>query len=517
MMFLSRAAVVAIAMFALVLGDGLAEDKRATDLIDNLERAMRDEAAAKPTAREDLARNSEATLSAIRANIRHGDQISSGSIQMILATTSSERVRKLCGELLAEIQKERDAREARFVPEANVAVNRTGELVLSAKVPKDLDGILKTLSDLKQRREDVTSEVGKRAFAKVEAALSVVTHWQNYLANLNAGNLKAARDALRPVADSNAYPVIPRSEILSRITEIEPPPAPKADSAAVNAILNKMQTLDDISSALAELNRLGLGSGNDHAGYELYTSLKKLEELYKDFRAGLPVMFNLHDRVTNQSHAQVSGLWAQFLLLAIPRYLEAPGHLPKSGESVTEYLARLRGEAQAENNLGLLLRLLEVYQSLDPSNSARIWGDMGAVRTCIAAKNQEDAGQYPLAVISYEVALRNAGDNTPVKFIGQRLETIKSEHRKEYDDGVQRYLRGEVVSVSATPPPTYNVPSLLTVPAMTGAPPVVTPSSTPFWSLQPGVTPTSPMPLNLSPTATPKPPLRRIPPPTSSE
>ena len=169
--------------------------------------------------------------------------------------------------------------EATFLPEANLAVNRTSELVLSAKVPKDLDALLKTLSDLKQRREDVTSDVGKRALAKVEAAFSVVTHWQDYLANLNAGNMKAAHEALRPIAEAVTYPVIPRSEILTRMTQLEPPPPQEADPAAVEAIFKKMQTLEDIGPALLELNKIGFGSGDDRAGYELYRSLKKLNEL----------------------------------------------------------------------------------------------------------------------------------------------------------------------------------------------------------------------------------------------
>ncbi|MEY2543696.1 MAG: hypothetical protein QOE81_1157, partial [Verrucomicrobiota bacterium] len=121
-----------------------AAPKRSAELVDNLERALRDEASAKPASRDQFARRNNEILSSMRAQIRirHGDHISSETIQTILGSTTSDRVRSLCRELLSEIQKERDAREATFLPEANLAVNRASELVLSAKLPKDLDAIL---------------------------------------------------------------------------------------------------------------------------------------------------------------------------------------------------------------------------------------------------------------------------------------------------------------------------------------------------------------------------------------
>jgi hypothetical protein len=241
--------------------------------------------------------------------------------------------------------------------------------------------------------------------------------------------------------------------------------------------------------------------------------LKKLDELYKDFRAGLPVVFRLQDPSMNQSHAAASALWGQFLLLAIPRYLEAGDRKPKPGETLYDYLARTRNEAKAEGNLDLLSRVMEAYRSLDPANSGKIWADLTALRTSIVGKNQEEAGEYALAVLSYESALRNLGDNTPVKFIHEHLDAIKSQHHKEYEEGLQRFSKGETARISPEPLMNSYASTVLNVPAspVAAAP---TPSATPFWSLQPGITPSGPMPLNNSPTPTPKPPLRRTPPTT---
>ena len=260
--------------------------------------------------------------------------------------------------------------------------------------------------------------------------------------------------------------------------------------------------------------KIGFGSGDDRAGYELYRSLKKLNELYKDFRAGLPVVFTLHDPTSNEPHSAISPLWAQFLFLTAPRYLGTADRPPQTDESLTAYLERIRKQAKNESNLDVLSRVLDVYHLIDPSNSARMWGDIGAVRTCIIGKNQEDAGEYSTAVLSYESALRNPGDSTPVKFIREHLDGIKSQHHNEYEDGLKRLGKGETPNFN--PPTTTSFPpSVLSVPG--SSQPAATASAPPFFSLQPGVTPSLPAPLSFSPTPTPKPPLRRTPAPFSRE
>src|SRR5205807_3693657 len=121
-MFSFRPFLCTVAFWLLLAANSIAAPKRSSELVDDLERALRDETASKPTVRDERIPATNGILESIRASIRHGNQISTGSIETILATTTSERVRRLCRDLLAEIQKER---EATFLPEANLAVNRT--------------------------------------------------------------------------------------------------------------------------------------------------------------------------------------------------------------------------------------------------------------------------------------------------------------------------------------------------------------------------------------------------------
>ena len=58
----------------------------------------------------------------------------------------------------------------------------------------------------------------------------------------------------------------------------------------------------------------------------------------------------------------------------------------------------------------------------------------------VSANNQEIAGQYSLAVLSYEQALASGTDLVPPKIIGERLAAIKADHLQEFQQGLDLYL-----------------------------------------------------------------------------
>jgi hypothetical protein len=68
----------------------------------------------------------------------------------------------------------------------------------------------------------------------------------------------------------------------------------------------------------------------------------------------------------------------------------------------------------------------------------------------LAGINQEAAGQYALAVVSYQNALKVSDTTIPAKFIGARLAAIKKDHSEDYDDGMRTLT---------SPPAGRNVPA----------------------------------------------------------
>ena len=63
-----------------------------------------------------------------------------------------------------------------------------------------------------------------------------------------------------------------------------------------------------------------------------------------------------------------------------------------------------------------------------------------ALLALLAAQNQEEAGQWMLAVISYQRGLRFGGEYVSPRGIGTRLDAIKAAHPAEYDQGLQWFL-----------------------------------------------------------------------------
>ena len=128
------------------------------------------------------------------------------------------------------------------------------------------------------------------------------------------------------------------------------------------------------------------------------------------------------------------------------------------------------------------------------------------VDSLLAALNQEAAGQYALAVVSYQNALKTSNTNIPAKLIGDKLAAIQKDHPKEYEQGMQLVL--------SPPAPSYYpgmIPGMPYRPGMPGYPgyPVTT-QPRPF---DPGATSSQVTPASTNqPPAAPTPPSTNAPP-----
>jgi hypothetical protein len=101
-------------------------------------------------------------------------------------------------------------------------------------------------------------------------------------------------------------------------------------------------------------------------------------------------------------------------------------------------LKRIAREAKESGDWPLVVRALETLSQLNgfnPKPSAEI----GAVKAFISGENQYAAGQFSLAVVSYENALRDGGGVVPVEKIAARLKDIQTNHVQEYKEGLERF------------------------------------------------------------------------------
>jgi hypothetical protein len=431
--------------------------KSSKELIGDLQTALKEEAAAsqpKKVESEGKAENENESknenkgkaekerqyrmslLSQLAAQLEGG--ISQGSYEtprilaQISAASPSEKVQQICKELSQQLRTEREQRETEFLSQADAAIKSAGAAAVKAKSEKDLDAVLQELGHLRENRNEQMSELLRRASAKVEATVQFITRWQDHLAQANADNLKAAREILRNLAESSSYPIVPRSEILSRmqaISEAETKAKALPGSlipAKVEAICSALKNPAEISLTLEQLTALRQQFPSE-VDSTIVSELDGLNTLYKQIQASLTIPVNMLD---NAHH--FIDLRLQLILLALPRYLGlADDYRPQSNESVGQFLDRIIADAKRTENWPLMLKTMETSRMISR-------GSMGGystgsfsfnpLRSFVTGRNQEQAGQYASAVVSYQEALKDTENVVPLNVVRDRLATIKKEH-----------------------------------------------------------------------------------------
>ncbi|HEV3410511.1 MAG TPA: hypothetical protein VG095_09455 [Chthoniobacterales bacterium] len=423
----------------------------ANRLVDDLERALR-KTEEKP--RQVQPRNGETQsfsrefVTRLRLVLASGG----GNVEEMLNSVryhgDSDEIAKICDALLSAVRNEREAKEAAFVSEVDASCKRAGDLLLKAQTATDLDPVLVELSRLRDQQQRAYSEVGRRATARAEATIRFVTRWQDYLVQLSVGNEKAAREKLTSLADDTSFPVVPRSEILARLNPLPTPtPPPRADvnTPAVEAIMLRIATLEDVAAAVKELRPLRQGA--NPVDFEAINELIMISNEYEQTKAGLPVSLAA---MNGMHYRRFPKLRSEFVLLLLPQHLRALERKPAKGESGDEYLKRLGREAKEAGDWPLLLRVLETSHSLLTTNTVAP-PEIAALKAFIAGENQYAAGQFSLAVTSYQTALRDGGNSVPAQAIGGRLKHIQANHAKAYEEGLERYRNP--ASANANLPP----------------------------------------------------------------
>ena len=381
------------------------------------------------------------------------------TLSQLTAYFTSEAVLNEIAILQDEIRTEREAQEKTTLSNVQEALGRAGKAVLDSKKPADLDKSITELGKFRLRGErGQSSEAVRTAFNQVEPTLQFVTQWQNYLSAVETGNSQAAQEALRSLSNSNGLSLIPRSEILKLLALSKPDksgqdaPEQSLPVEAVEKILSETKTLADMEATLKKLRKLQesrTGSNRMDFINSLIQSLQPIDKNYQDFKAGLAV--NLESSQSNSGgtelgNAVIPRLKAELMLLMLPRYVgAAEGTRAQPGEDVLQFLDRLSNEAKSRGDVGVAIRAREARRLLQ-RGSAISASDTAALSALISGQNQEAAGQYMLAVISYQTSLKSGSDLVPAKIIGERLAEIQSAQPKDFEAGMERFLSPPPVS-----------------------------------------------------------------------
>ena len=358
------------------------------------------------------------------------------------------------------IKDEQQRKTQAFITELQGILDTARDKIIRAEEPEELDKVLATLSrnrfnNMGESQGYDSNDATLRALlSEISNARQFVTSWQDYLQASISGNTSQASQALRNLASQDTT-LIPRSQIIARLDFAN------SNGGNVNTIIEGVKTLDDMKPALQKLSRIqgaARSSGSENTEIrETVQNLARLEKTYREFQAGLPVNIEVVSIPT--SNADLTGkldfieLRATLLLMVLPRCLDLPeGFQPTEGETVDRFLDRATKDAVSRDDLATCRRIQSVRQSIAQSNGVSV-RDVDNLRDYEAGRKQLAAGQYLLAVVSLQNALKSGSDLIPAAKAGEMLESIRKDHPKEFEQGMVEFL-------TPRPAPEYDFPRM---------------------------------------------------------
>lgn len=440
-----------ISLLAFAFQIGLAHAQ--TDSLAALESAIRKEIQKSETSdseNRDRPRNPGFILSQLREAVRrHDSRQTDAALAEITALFVSEPVRTMADKLRGELRVEQAAREKERVTRIRALLAGASAAIKAARKPADLDNAIRDLRDFTEHQQPDSAEI-RDEMRKVQNARQFVLFWQDYLAADAAGDSKRAQQALQN-ASGIATDLMPRSQILSRADEVSNRKSPDLDlHEQAREIAAKAKSLDDIPAALDALAALEVKPGISPGDYRdlvetLRRDLLRISQVYREHQAGLPTSLQISGFDTPTQNEEtfrvVLPLRVQLLRTILPRALEVDEKLkPNPEEPIRGYLDRVAAFALEKDDLRLLVRVRDLRNKLDRTLVSNV--SVSVSQSILAGLNQEEAGQWAAAVVSYETALKYGADIVPAKHIGERLERIKAAHPREFEEGFQRFMAG---------------------------------------------------------------------------
>jgi len=403
----------------------------------------------------------------LMANLKdvNGDYNAPEVLQQVLAQFSSDAVQQAGQDLMDEIRAERRAKTDAYLSSVNDLIKSAPNIVLKAAKPSDLDQLLVDLQKLAQAGQGNSGmdQEMQRASQRALSTYQFVAGWQDYLSDSENGRNEQAVNELRSLSqNNNGESLIPRSQILDRIGQLTPGAtkstggAQGSPSMTAKEIAAGIQSLDDMAPTLQRIRALPPVQEDDGRG-GIAQGLERFVTQYDYAKAGLPVQFNFGFPIF-QPQFDNPKLFTKLWLFCLEREFDTfKGPPPAEDESALQYLGRVFADAEQREDWHELQKAYLAYAYIE-RNSLFSTGnsphDTTGFESMLAGINQETAGQYAPAVVSYEQALKFPNTYLPAKFIGDRLDKIQKDHPDDYAKGLQ--LAG--LALTATAPTNTGVP-----------------------------------------------------------
>ena len=324
-----------------------------------------------------------------------------------------------------------------------VLTQKAQAAVESAKSPADLDALLAELGRPLYDDPNIRGNLPSNVAYQYDSLRRYVLRWQDYLAQLEAGNPQAATNALRELSnDSGASNLIPRSRLLALIDGKAPGKGPPA--AVETLVPPEELTPDTLDKFILQLNSRSdriPQPGMEDAGPEAV----RLRAAYGQLKLGNPFpAINVGNTAILMGRFgpyafALARVQQTIVVRALPSYVEAPPDLTAAdSEPPLAYLQRVVRRGVQTKDWQLVYRALRAAQQLNQRYNASLGNDwtsldIAGYQFFFQAMNEERAGQWTTAVRIYLMALQTSGPDLPAEEIGNRLAQLKSSHPQDYD------------------------------------------------------------------------------------
>ena len=368
-------------------------------------------------------------------------------VYRIRYANQGDEVVRAGSELIDQIEIKAKAAEEAEINEIEAAVQHASEACSRANDARELDKVLADLRSLGARwRNDGREESQQmfRARNKLASALAYLQVWQDYLTLRASGNeTEAARKMENLTQHNEWYPIVARSEVLTRSVPPSPTPTPpsrvRVDNALKNLLsgLKSFDDLDAVAGAAEDLAEKGPTAS------KLRTTADQLKRLQGARRAiaaeDYATAFKLcTERSGDYVDAgnELTALRQQLLLEILPRYLpqrNLPAPLPQ--ETSSNYLMRIAKAALAAKDWILALRSFEALGSI---SFGQRWipswlnADIASLSALVQGDKEITAGELARAAISYQRALDAPSENAPIATIAEKLRALRKEHPEAF-------------------------------------------------------------------------------------
>jgi hypothetical protein len=393
----------------------------------------------------------------------NNDQNTQAALQQVLSQFSSPDVQTAGNAVLTEMRSEQDAKTAAYSASVDALIKRVSLVVLKATKASDLDQLLIDLEKIQQTGRETygIDQDRQRASQRALSAYQFVAGWQDYLSELATGKIQEAQNEMNSLAQNNyGELLVPRSDILDRANRLTPGTNGHGKntmpSESVRQIALGIQSPDDLAPTLKRIEAMA-STQNDPDFSSVVQSLQSLTKNYEDAKAGM-TGFEFGNSVLMPQFDNPK-LYAKLWIFLLEHEFNAyQGPPPVEGESPLQFLENILTDAEKRQDWHEMQQAYLPYSYLEQNSFFLINHgeyDMRDFGIMLAGLNQETAGQYAPAVLSYENALKSSNTYLPAKFIGERLSGIEKNHPKEYAEGLQ--LAG--LAPTATPAASPDAPT----------------------------------------------------------